>query len=182
MVDYLPSPLDRPAVSAESDEGEVVLPPDPDGPLAGLLFKITHQQHGALSFVRLYSGTLKVGDAVASSQHPQGRRVSRLVRVQADQTHDIEQAVAGDIVAVLGWKDAVSGETLSGRALPLRLENIQAQAPVLAWRLEPARAADLIRWRRDWRAWPRRIRRSALKPIAIRRRPWSGVWASCTWK
>ncbi|EKT4097450.1 elongation factor G [Stenotrophomonas maltophilia] len=145
VVDYLPSPLDRPAVSAESDEGEVVLPPDPEGPLAGLLFKITHQQHGALSFVRLYSGTLKVGDAVASSQHPQGRRVSRLVRVQADQTHDIEQAVAGDIVAVLGWKDAVSGETLSGRAQPLRLENIQAQAPVLAWRLEPARAADLIR-------------------------------------
>jgi elongation factor G len=72
VVDYLPSPLDRPAVTAESDEGEVVLPPDPDGPLAGLLFKITHQQHGALSFVRLYSGTLKVGDAVASSQHPQG--------------------------------------------------------------------------------------------------------------
>ncbi|KAG1309456.1 hypothetical protein G6F62_014817 [Rhizopus arrhizus] len=103
------------------EDGEVVLPPDPDGPLAGLLFKITHQQHGALSFVRLYSGTLKVGDAVASSQHPQGRRVSRLVRVQADQTHDIEQAVAGDIVAVPGWKDAVSAETLRGRAQPLRL-------------------------------------------------------------
>ncbi|AWH21485.1 elongation factor G [Stenotrophomonas sp. ZAC14D2_NAIMI4_6] len=145
VVDYLPSPLDRPAVTAVSEHGDVVLPPDPDGPLAGLLFKITHQQHGALSFVRLYSGTLKVGDAVASSQHPQGRRVSRLVRVQADQTHDIEQAVAGDIVAVLGWKDAVSGETLSSRSRPLQLENIQAQAPVLAWRLSPARAADLIR-------------------------------------
>jgi len=145
VVDYLPSPLDRPAVTAEAEHGEVSLPPDPDGPLAGLLFKITHQQHGALSFVRLYSGTLKVGDAIASSQHPQGRRVSRLVRVQADQTHDIEQAVAGDIVAVLGWKDAVSGETLSGRGQPLRLESIQSQAPVLAWRLEPARAADLIR-------------------------------------
>ncbi len=145
VVDYLPSPLDRPAVTAEAEQGEVSLPPDPEGPLAGLLFKITHQQHGALSFVRLYSGTLKVGDAIASSQHPQGRRVSRLVRVQADQTHDIEQAVAGDIVAVLGWKDAVSGETLSGRGQPLRLESIQSQAPVLAWRLEPARAADLIR-------------------------------------
>ncbi|WP_340571270.1 elongation factor G [Stenotrophomonas sp. G106K1] len=145
VVDYLPSPLDRPAVSAESEGGDVLLPPDPDGPLAGLLFKITHQQHGALSFVRLYSGTLKVGDNVASSQHPQGRRISRLVRVQADQTQDIGQAVAGDIVAVLGWKDAVSGETLSGRGQPLRLESIQAQAPVLAWRLEPARAADLIR-------------------------------------
>ncbi|MGY2499298.1 hypothetical protein ACW4UO_33120, partial [Klebsiella pneumoniae] len=60
VVDYLPSPLDRPAVTAESEDGDVVLPPDPDGPLAGLLFKITHQQHGALSFVRLYSGTLKV--------------------------------------------------------------------------------------------------------------------------
>ncbi|MGE6332515.1 elongation factor G [Stenotrophomonas sp. NPDC077659] len=145
VVDYLPSPLDRPAVTAEASAGEVVLPPDPDGPLAGLLFKITHQQHGALSFVRLYSGTLKVGDAIASSQHPQGRRVSRLVRVQAAQTHDIAQAVAGDIVAVLGWKDAVSGETLSGRGQPLRLESIHSQAPVLAWRLEPARAAGLIR-------------------------------------
>ena len=145
VVDYLPSPLDRPAVTAQGEGGDVLLPPDPDGPLAGLLFKITHQQHGALSFVRLYSGTLKVGDNVASSQHPQGRRISRLVRVQADQTQDIGQAVAGDIVAVLGWKDAVSGETLSGRGQPLRLESIQAQAPVLAWRLEPARAADLIR-------------------------------------
>ncbi|CAH0284898.1 elongation factor G [Stenotrophomonas lactitubi] len=145
VVDYLPSPLDRPAVTAEGEGGAVLLPPDPDGPLAGLLFKITHQQHGALSFVRLYSGTLKVGDNVASSQHPQGRRISRLVRVQADQTQDIGQAVAGDIVAVLGWKDAVSGETLSGRGQPLLLESIQAQAPVLAWRLEPARAADLIR-------------------------------------
>ncbi|MGO4556369.1 EF-Tu/IF-2/RF-3 family GTPase, partial [Stenotrophomonas sp. 2YAF22] len=145
VVDYLPSPLDRPAVTAEGEGGDVLLPPDPDGPLAGLLFKITHQQHGALSFVRLYSGTLKVGDNVASSQHPQGRRISRLVRVQADQTQDIGQAVAGDIVAVLGWKDAVSGETLSGRGQPLLLESIQAQAPVLAWRLEPARAADLIR-------------------------------------
>ncbi|WP_333861820.1 elongation factor G, partial [Stenotrophomonas indicatrix] len=145
VVDYLPSPLDRPAVTAEGEGGDVLLPPDPDGPLAGLLFKITHQQHGALSFVRLYSGTLKVGDNVASSQHPQGRRISRLVRVQADQTQDIGQAVAGDIVAVLGWKDAVSGETLSGRGRPLLLESIQAQPPVLAWRLEPARAADLIR-------------------------------------
>ncbi|MGG6341898.1 elongation factor G [Stenotrophomonas indicatrix] len=145
VVDYLPSPLDRPAATAEGEGGAVLLPPDPDGPLAGLLFKITHQQHGALSFVRLYSGTLKVGDNVASSQHPQGRRISRLVRVQADQTQDIGQAVAGDIVAVLGWKDAVSGETLSGRGQPLLLESIQAQAPVLAWRLEPARAADLIR-------------------------------------
>lgn len=146
VVDYLPSPLDRPAVVATDSHGaEVTLPPDPDGPLAALLFKITHQNHGALSFVRLYSGTLKVGDALASSQHPQGRRVSRLVRVQADQTHDIKQAVAGDIVAVLGWKDAVSGETLSAPSRPLLLDAIQAQHAVLAWRLTAEKASDLIR-------------------------------------
>lgn len=146
VVDYLPSPLDRPAVVASDTHGaEVALPPDPDGPLAALLFKITHQHHGALSFVRVYSGTLKVGDALASSQHPQGRRVSRLVRVQADQTHDIQQAVAGDIVAVLGWKDAVSGETLSAPSRPLLLDAIQAQHAVLAWRLTAEKASDLIR-------------------------------------
>lgn len=145
IVAYLPAPEDRAAVVAEDARGEVVLPPDATGPLAALLFKITHQHHGALSFVRLYSGTLRVGDTLASSQHPQGRRVSRLVRVQADQTHDIQQAMAGDIVAVLGWKDAVSGETLSAPAHPLRLDAIQAQQAVLAWRLTAEKAADLIR-------------------------------------
>jgi len=145
IVDYLPAPEDRPAVVATTGKGEVVLPPDPQGPLAALLFKITHQHHGALSFVRVYSGTLRVGDALASSQHAQGRRVSRLVRVQADQTHDIKQAVAGDIVAVLGWKDAVSGETLSEPSRPLLLDAIRAQQAVLAWRLTAEKAADLIR-------------------------------------
>jgi elongation factor G len=145
VVDYLPAPEDRPAVLAGSAEGEVSLPPDPEGPLAALLFKITHQNHGALSFVRVYSGTLRVGDALASSQHAHGRRVSRLVRVQADQTHDIKQAVAGDIVAVLGWKDAVSGETLSAPSRPLLLDTIQAQQAVLAWRLTAEKSADLIR-------------------------------------
>ena len=145
IVDYLPAPEDRPAVVADSEQGTVSLSPDAAGPLAALLFKITHQHHGALSFVRVYSGTLKVGDALASSHHAQGRRVSRLVRVQADQTHDIKQAVAGDIVAVLGWKDAVSGETLSAPSQPLRLDAIQAQHAVLAWRLTAEKAADLIR-------------------------------------
>jgi len=145
IVDYLPAPEDRPAVVATTENGDVVLAPDAHGPLAALLFKITHQHHGALSFVRVYSGTLRVGDALASSQHAHGRRVSRLVRVQADQTHDIKQAVAGDIVAVLGWKDAVSGETLSEPSRPLLLDAIRAQQAVLAWRLTAEKAADLIR-------------------------------------
>jgi len=144
IVDYLPSPLDRPAVTAASGEDAVQLPPDAEGPLAALLFKVTHMQQGALAFVRVYSGTLRVGDRIASSRHDV-RRVGRLVRVQADQVHDIEQAEAGDIVAVMGWKDAISGETLSSLQQPLLLEAIQSQPAVLAWRLQAGRAGDLIR-------------------------------------
>lgn len=144
IVDYLPSPLDRPSVSAIAGEETVQLLPDAQGPLAALLFKVTHMQQGALAFVRVYSGTLRVGDRIASSRHD-ARRVGRLVRVQADQVHDIEQAEAGDIVAVMGWKDAISGETLSSLQQPLLLEAIHSQPAVLAWRLQAGRASDLIR-------------------------------------
>ena len=144
IVDYLPSPLDRPSVSAIAGEETVQLLPDAQGPLAALLFKVTHMQQGALAFVRVYSGTLRVGDRIASSRHD-ARRVGRLVRVQADQVHDIDQAEAGDIVAVMGWKDAISGETLSSLQQPLRLEAIHSQPAVLAWRLQAGRASDLIR-------------------------------------
>lgn len=145
IVDYLPSPLDRPAVKAQSDDGELALNADADGPLAALVFKITHQEHAALAFVRMYSGTLRVGDMVATSQQPRPRRVGRLAVVQADRVHDIAQAQAGDIVAVLGWKDVASGETLSAPTRPLQLEKIQAQAAVLAWRLSAGNSAELIR-------------------------------------
>lgn len=138
IVDYLPSPLDRPPVRAHAATGELRLHADPHAGLAALLFKVTHPPQGALAFLRLYAGTLRVGERVASSIHPP-RRVARLVRVQADRLQDIEQAVAGDIVAVLGWKDAVSGETLSALDQPLQLEAIQSQPPVLAWRLGVAR-------------------------------------------
>ncbi|WDS35573.1 elongation factor G [Pseudoxanthomonas sp.] len=145
IVDYLPSPLDRPAVHAESSDGDVQLAAEPAGPLAALVFKITHQEHAALAFVRVYSGTLRVGDQVASSQQDRPRRIGRLAVVQADRVHDIDQAQAGEIVAVLGWKDVASGETLSATARPLRLESIQAQPAVLSWRLSAANANDLIR-------------------------------------
>ena len=145
VVDYLPSPLDRPAVKAGSDDGQVLLPADPAGPLAALVFKITHQEHAALAFVRVYSGTLRVGDTVASSHADRPRRIGRLAVVQADRVHDIARAQAGEIVAVLGWKDVASGETLSDPARPLRLESIQAQPAVLSWRLSAANANELIR-------------------------------------
>ncbi|WP_031373143.1 elongation factor G [Lysobacter antibioticus] len=145
IVDYLPSPLDRPAVQAESEAGEVSLAADATGPLSGLLFKIVHQEHGALSFIRLYSGTLRVGDTVWASGRGRAQRVGRLQVVQANRGQDVEVAYAGEIVAVAGWKDAVSGESLSGVGHKLVLDSIQAQPAVLSWRLTAGKASDLIR-------------------------------------
>jgi len=145
IVDYLPSPLDRPAVKAEGDHGDVALASDASGPLAALVFKIVHQEHGPLSFVRVYSGTLNVGDTVWTSRREKAVRVGRLVVVQADRGTDVERAYAGEIVAVAGWKDAVSGETLSGVSRKLVLDTIRAQPAVLSWRLSAEKSGDLIR-------------------------------------
>ncbi|MBX9402091.1 elongation factor G [Lysobacter sp. BMK333-48F3] len=145
IVDYLPSPLERPPVRAQSEHGEVALAADADGPLAGLVFKIVHHEHGALSFVRLYSGTLRVGDTVWASRREKALRVGRLQVVQADRGQDVDVAYAGEIVAIAGWKDAVSGETLSDAGRRLALDSIQAQPAVLSWRLTAGKSSDLIR-------------------------------------
>lgn len=145
IVHYLPSPLERPAVSAERDGVETRLPVDPDGTLAALVFKIAHQAHGAVTYVRMYSGTLRVGDTVWCSRQQRARRVGRLAVVQADRTHDVREAVAGEIVAILGWKEAVSGETLSADDARLALDSIRAQPAVLSWRLAAQNANDLMR-------------------------------------
>lgn len=145
IVDYLPSPPDRPAVHAAGPSDALALPADPAGPLAALVFKITHREHAPLAYVRVYSGTLRVGDTVWSSQLQGTRRIGRLAVVQADRTLDVAVAQAGEIVAVLGWKDAASGESLSAPGLPLRLDSIRAQPAVLAWRLEATQSDTLIR-------------------------------------
>ena len=145
IVHYLPSPLDRPAVLAKAEQGAVALAPDPNAELAALVFKLAHQDGGTLAYVRLYSGTLKVGDSVWCSLSGRARRVSRLVLVQADRMVDIKQAVAGEIVAVLGWKDARSGETVSMVERKLVMAGIEAQPAVLSLRLNAEKASDLLR-------------------------------------
>ena len=145
IVDYLPSPLDRPAVRAQQGDAVVALPPDPAAPLAALVFKVAHQDHGPVTYVRVYAGTLRTGDAVWSAQSARTRRIGRLAVVQANRTHDIASACAGEIVAVLGWKDAASGDTLSDERMRYALDAIRAQPAVLSWRLTAANAGDLIR-------------------------------------
>lgn len=145
IVHYLPSPLDRPATRAERDGVETRLPADPAGPLAALVFKIAHFAHGPVTYVRVYSGTLRVGATVWCSRRDRVRRIGRLAIVQAARTQDVDEAVAGEIVAILGWKDAVSGESLSADDARLVLDSIHAQPAVLSWRLAAKDAKDLIR-------------------------------------
>ncbi|SFW43921.1 elongation factor G [Luteibacter sp. UNCMF366Tsu5.1] len=147
FVAYLPSPLDRPAVigHADDDGSEVTVAPDADAPLAALVFKVVNQAHGPLAFLRIYAGRLSVGDGVWRSGTDRVQRIGRLAVVRAEDTEAVEHAEAGDIVAIAGWKDVATGETLSAPQHRVRLETIQAQPAVLSWRLSPERSADLLK-------------------------------------
>lgn len=145
IVDFLPSPGERPAVTAQAAKGPEPVAPDPEGPLAGLVFKVVEQPHGTLAFVRLYRGRWRTGDTVANASRGGTLRVGRQGVVMADATEDVADAQAGDIVAVFGWKDARTGDTVTDPRHPLVLEAIRTAEPVLAWRLSPGRGEDLAR-------------------------------------
>ncbi|MBB3226036.1 elongation factor G [Luteibacter sp. Sphag1AF] len=145
FVAYLPSPADRPAVVAHGQDADETVAPDADAPLAALVFKVVNQAHGPLAFVRLYAGRLHVGDQVWRSGTDRVQRIGRLAVLRAEDTEAIEVAEAGDIVAIAGWKDVATGETLTATDHRLRLEAIEAQPAVLAWRLSPERSSDLLR-------------------------------------
>jgi elongation factor G len=145
VVDYLPSPLDVPPVvghpSLTSDE-EIACPPDPDGPLAALVFKITSDQHGDLNFIRVYSGRLKAGSRILNSTQDRKENVSRIWEMHAKERIAREEALAGDIVAVVGLKNSITGDTLSETRKPVVLERLDFPDPVITMSIEPRTNAD----------------------------------------
>jgi elongation factor G len=145
VVDYLPSPLDVPAVRGTnpSTEAEVVCPPDPKAPLAALVFKIVSDPYvGRLAYFRVYSGTIRTGTNVLNSTKGKRERIGRLIRMYADRREDIELVEAGDIAAVLALKDTFTGETLTDQDKPVVLENITFPDPVIDVAVEPKTSAD----------------------------------------
>lgn len=140
VIDYLPSPLDVPPVSGiipGTDKTEL-RPTDPKAPFSGLVFKImTDPFVGVLSFVRVYSGTLKAGSYVENASKGTKERVSRLVRLHANKREEITELCAGDIGAVVGLKDAMTGETICDESHPILLEKIDVPAPVISASVEP---------------------------------------------
>jgi elongation factor G len=145
VVDYLPSPLDVPAITGRDDNGnEVERSSDPSGPLAGLAFKImTDPYVGRLTFVRVYSGTLTSGSYVYNTTKGKKERVGRVLKMKANSREEISELRAGDIGAVVGVRDAGTGDTLIGDDDPIViLESIEIPDPVISLSVEPKTKAD----------------------------------------
>ena len=144
VIAYLPSPIDRPAVlGLTDDKKEVEISPNIKAPFNALVFKImTDPFVGVLTFIRVYSGELKAGSYVYNSRSRSKERVSRLVRMHANQREEIDSIIAGDIAAIVGVKDAVTGDTLCQDGTVMFLESIDIPAPVISASVEPKNKAD----------------------------------------
>jgi elongation factor G len=145
VVDYLPSPLDIPAVTGmnpDTAEVETRLA-DAKAPFSALAFKIMNDPFvGQLVFVRVYSGTLTSGSGVYNSTREKKERIGRLLRMHANKREEIDSVSAGDIAAVVGLKDTRTGDTLCDPAKPIRLESMDFPTPVIAVAIEPKTKAD----------------------------------------
>ena len=146
VVDYLPSPVDVPAIegSLPSDEEQkITRPAKDDAPFAALVFKImTDPFVGQLAFVRVYSGTLKNGDTVYNPRRDRRERVGRLVKMHANKREEISEVLAGDIAAAVGLKNVSTGDTICVESDPIVLEAMDFPAPVISVAIEPKTKAD----------------------------------------
>ncbi|MFD9408069.1 elongation factor G [Streptomyces sp. NPDC059989] len=142
VLAYLPSPADMPPVRGTVDGGEQERAPDPAGPFTGLAFKVTATPTGRLTYLRVYAGTLRKGASVLDAGTGRTERVGRILRVQADRHEEREEAVAGDIVAVIGLKAARAGTTLCAPGAPLVLEPPSVAEPVVSVAVEARRSID----------------------------------------
>jgi elongation factor G len=144
VVDFLPSPLDIPPATGMDVKGIEVLerPADEKGPFAALAFKIVSDPFGRLTYFRVYSGTVEKGAEVYNSTKERRERLGRILLMHANQREDLEVAMAGDIVAGLGFKNTTTGDTLCDRAHPVVLERMEFPEPVIHVAIEPKTKVD----------------------------------------
>lgn len=143
---YLPSPLDRPAVTGKHPNPKKDKPeirkPSIDEPVCGLVFKIVVDEHNELCFTRVYSGVLKSRARLLNPRTGTKEMINQLWRVHADSKEKIDEATAGDIVAVIGLKDSVTGDTLCDANHPIALEAIHFPETVISMAIEPETSAE----------------------------------------
>lgn len=145
IIDYLPSPLDVPPVEGKVPRTDVMelRKADDNEPFSALAFKImTDPFVGVLTFVRVYSGVLKAGSYIYNARTENKERVSRLVRMHANKRQEIDEIGAGDIGAVVGLRDVITGDTLCDENKPILLESIDIPASVISSSVEPKNKAD----------------------------------------
>ena len=146
IVHFLPSPLDVGAITGHAvnnEEEPIEREPDPEAPLSALAFKIMSDPHlGKLTYLRVYSGTLRTGSQVLNSIKSRKERIGKIYRMHANKREEIGQATAGQIVAVMGLKDTTTGDTLSGPEAPVVLESMSFPAPVIHVAIEPRSKGD----------------------------------------
>jgi elongation factor G len=144
VVDYLPSPLDRPAIKGIDVKtgNETNRPSSDTEPLALLAFKLMDDQYGVLTFCRIYSGHLSKGTSLLNSTRDKTERVGRMVLMHANNREEISDAYAGDIVALVGLKDTRTGDTLCDPNKAVILEKMEFPEPVIEMKVEPKTKAD----------------------------------------
>jgi len=146
IVDFLPSPVDIPAIKGHKvgdEEAPIERHPDPSEPFAALAFKIMSDQHlGKLTYIRIYSGTLEAGKQVLNSTKGRRERVGKIYQMHANKREERPSAIAGQIVAVMGLKDTSTGDTLSDQSNQVILESMTFPAPVINVAIEPRTKAD----------------------------------------
>jgi len=144
VVDYLPSPLDRPSIKGiDVKTGEeTVRTAGDDQPLSMLAFKLMDDQYGILTFCRIYSGKLAKGVSLLNSIREKTERVGRMVLMHANTREEIAEAYSGDIVALVGLKDTRTGDTLCDPSKPVILEKMEFPDPVIEMAVEPKTKAD----------------------------------------
>jgi len=146
VVDYLPSPLEVPAVvgTVPGTEEQVERKADDNQPFAALVFKLANDPHvGHLTYIRVYSGHARAGEQVLNAARGRKERIGRLLHMHANKRQPVEEVYAGDIVAVIGLRGAVTGETLCDGKHPVLLEPLEFPEPVLSIAIEPRTKADM---------------------------------------
>ena len=145
IVDYLPSPQDVSPYKYWTEEGdEGCLNGMPEEPFSGLVFKIMNDPFvGQLSYMRVYSGTLKTGDMVLNCTKSKTERIGRILRLHANKREEIKKAEAGDICAIVGFKGASTGDTLAHPDLNILFETIEVPSPVISCAITPKKKDDL---------------------------------------
>jgi elongation factor G len=144
VVDYLPSPIDIPAIKGILPDGtEVSRKASDEEPFSALAFKLMSDKYGDLTFIRVYSGVLTKGTYVFNSTKNKKERISRLVVLKADERLDVDELRAGDLGAVLGLKDTTTGDTLCDENAPVILESLYIPEPVISVAIEPKTKADV---------------------------------------